>query len=98
MALNQRVLGSSPSASTTFLHYINNLHGLEFGPRRYVVALGSCLGSTASCRLFFRLWLRRRIVASKWPACLASLEGRKGCTSSKADLRTNVRLSSPIYG
>jgi len=41
------------------------LRGLSFGSRRYVIALGSSLGSTASCRIFFPLRLSGRIVASK---------------------------------
>ena len=62
-ALNQRVLGSSPSASTTFSHILKYLNRSISQADADVCMLGSSLGS--STRIHHRAWSSATIEPSK---------------------------------
>ena len=52
LTLNQRVLGSSPSASTTFSHFYNILSALLAGRISARGSLGSSLGSSGTATVY----------------------------------------------
>src|SRR5690606_9702798 len=67
-SLNQRFLGSSPSASTTFALVINLILSLRDRAIESIFVLGSSLGSSALIR-------RYSAVNGSWPApCRTELE------------------------
>ena len=80
-ALNQRVLGSSPSASTIFYHKLNGLNAFSSKVGAIRFRLGSSLGSTANCGAFFPFAAAyENRVPQKAPFGIAG--GRKGHRSS----------------